>query len=228
MLEEFKLKNLLILESTTESSQNSSNCQTQQKQADDPNDKKKNKKRVKNIIKAIKENPDYGKGTLNPICRLIQIQQANKGAEPVYQLIEEKKKFRRQEFTIQVSVGENKCVGSGSSKCKAKQNAAQAMLVQLGYQPINQQQQQQQEVQFSLQPKQNAVLQIPKPALKTQSNKIQRVNNVNSDNVVVVEKKVKFVDLKDETDKDEGRFSLRRVILEIIDFILFKFKIKRK
>jgi hypothetical protein len=145
------------------------------------NDKKKHKKRVRNIIKAIQENPDYGKGTLNPICRLIQIQQANKGKEPVFKLVEERRKFRRHEFIIQVNVGDLKCHGSGSNKRIAKQNASQAMLIQLGYQQSQIQQQQQQQQQ------------LPKPVLKTQTNKI----NSNT------EKKVKFVD---ETDikNDDG------------------------
>jgi hypothetical protein len=190
MLEELKNKNLI--DSTTQSDE--------QRQTTTNNDEKKNKKRVKNLVKAIKENPDYGKGTLNPICRLIQIQQANKGSEPVYELIEEKRKFRRQEFIIQVTVGDKKCVGNGSSKGKAKQNAAQSMLILLGYQVI-----QQPQIQFILHPTPQQQIILPKPALKTQSNKIQRVNNTNSDNNggVVIEKKVKFVDLV--IDKEEGK-----------------------
>ena len=197
MLDELKNRNLIdstILPAEQQKEQMATNSSVSEE------DKKiKNKKRVKNIIKAIKENPDYGKGTLNPICRLIQIQQANKGPEPVYELVEEKKKFRRQEFIVQVTVGDKKCVGNGTSKGKAKQNAAQSMLVLLGYQPLPQPQ-----IHFILHPTQPNPPQLPKPALKTQSNKIQRVNNLNSDTGgVVIEKKVKFVDL--ETDRDEGK-----------------------
>ena len=50
---------------------------------------------------AQKADPDYGVG-INPISRLIQIQQAKKEKEPVYMLLAEKGMPRRKEFVIQV------------------------------------------------------------------------------------------------------------------------------
>ena len=49
-----------------------------------------------------KANPDYGAG-INPISRLIQIQQAKKECEPAYSVIEEKGVPRNREFVVQVS-----------------------------------------------------------------------------------------------------------------------------
>ena len=46
--------------------------------------------------------PEYGQ-SINPISRLIQIQQAKKEKEPVYTLIAEKGMPRRREFVMQVS-----------------------------------------------------------------------------------------------------------------------------
>ena len=45
--------------------------------------------------------PEYGQ-SINPISRLIQIQQAKKEKEPVYTLIAEKGMPRRREFVMQV------------------------------------------------------------------------------------------------------------------------------
>lgn len=41
---------------------------------------------------------------INPISRLMQIQQAKKEREPVYTLVEERKQPRRREFFMQASV----------------------------------------------------------------------------------------------------------------------------
>lgn len=45
--------------------------------------------------------PEYGQG-INPISRLIQIQQAKKEKEPVYTLLAERGVPRRREFIMQV------------------------------------------------------------------------------------------------------------------------------
>ena len=72
-----------------------------------PNTKKKaqnvaNKKKSRNLIKIEqKSNPEYGQN-INPISRLIQIQQAKKEKEPVYTLIAERGMPRRREFVMQV------------------------------------------------------------------------------------------------------------------------------
>jgi hypothetical protein len=47
-------------------------------------------------------NPDYGQQSINPISRLIQIQQAKKEKDPVYTLVAEKGMPRRREFIMQV------------------------------------------------------------------------------------------------------------------------------
>lgn len=49
-----------------------------------------------------KANPDYGAG-INPISRLIQIQQAKKEKEPVYSLVADKGAPKFHEFVMQVS-----------------------------------------------------------------------------------------------------------------------------
>lgn len=89
-----------------------------------------NKKKNRNLIK--KADPGYGQG-INPISRLIQIQQAKKEKEPVYELMAEKGLPRRREFVMQVTVGDQSCTGVGPNKKLAKRNAAEAMLQQLGY-----------------------------------------------------------------------------------------------
>ena len=48
-----------------------------------------------------KANIEYGSG-INPISRLIQIQQANRRREPIYTLVTEQGLPRRREFVIQV------------------------------------------------------------------------------------------------------------------------------
>ena len=51
-----------------------------------------------------KANPDYGQQSINPISRLIQIQQAKKEKDPVYALVAEKGVPRRREFIMQVGI----------------------------------------------------------------------------------------------------------------------------
>ncbi|XP_031222796.1 double-stranded RNA-binding protein Staufen homolog 2 isoform X3 [Mastomys coucha] len=87
------------------------------------------KKRPKTIVKA---GPDYGQG-MNPISRLAQIQQARKEKEPDYVLLSERGMPRRREFVMQVKVGNEVATGTGPNKKIAKKNAAEAMLLQLGY-----------------------------------------------------------------------------------------------
>lgn len=63
----------------------------------------KNKQKAKNLVKIeTLANPDYGQ-SINPISRLIQIQQAKKEKEPEYTLIEERGMPRRREFVMMVS-----------------------------------------------------------------------------------------------------------------------------
>ena len=57
-----------------------------------------------------KASPDYGL-QINPISRLIQIQQAKKEKEPLYSFIGERGHLRRREFIIQVRIWfEHQCV----------------------------------------------------------------------------------------------------------------------
>uniref|UniRef100_A0A672JII8 Double-stranded RNA-binding protein Staufen homolog 2 n=1 Tax=Salarias fasciatus TaxID=181472 RepID=A0A672JII8_SALFA len=87
------------------------------------------KKRTKTILKT---EPDYGQG-MNPISRLAQIQQAKKEKEPEYLLLSERGMPRRREFIMQVKVNNEVATGTGPNKKVAKRNAAEAMLLQLGY-----------------------------------------------------------------------------------------------
>ncbi|XP_056594603.1 double-stranded RNA-binding protein Staufen homolog 2 isoform X3 [Triplophysa dalaica] len=87
------------------------------------------KKRPKTILKT---GPDYGQG-MNPISRLAQIQQAKKEKEPEYMLLSERGMPRRREFIMQVKVCPEVTTGTGPNKKVAKRNAAEAMLLQLGY-----------------------------------------------------------------------------------------------
>lgn len=92
-----------------------------------------NKKKNKNLIKQMqKADPTYGVG-INPISRLIQIQQAQKKKEPVYSLLAERGLPRRREFVMQVQVDEHTCSGVGPNKKLAKRHAAEAMLQLMGY-----------------------------------------------------------------------------------------------
>ncbi|XP_067108339.1 LOW QUALITY PROTEIN: double-stranded RNA-binding protein Staufen homolog 2-like [Osmerus mordax] len=87
------------------------------------------KKRPKTILKT---GPDYGQG-MNPVSRLAQIQQARKEKEPDYMLLSERGMPRRREFIMQVKVSGEVATGTGPNKKVAKRNAAEAMLLLLGY-----------------------------------------------------------------------------------------------
>ncbi|KAL0268852.1 UNVERIFIED_CONTAM: hypothetical protein PYX00_010660 [Menopon gallinae] len=93
------------------------------------------KKKSRNLIKIVQERktePDCGE-EINPISRLMQIQQMKKEKEPVYTLVEEKGMPRRREFIIEVAVGQLKAAGSGPNKKLAKKLAAQNLLAVMGY-----------------------------------------------------------------------------------------------
>nr|XP_060631468.1 double-stranded RNA-binding protein Staufen homolog 2 isoform X2 [Anolis sagrei ordinatus] len=81
----------------------------------------------------LKTGTEYGQG-INPISRLSQIQQARREKEPEYLLLSEKAISRYcREFVMQVKVGSYITTGTGPSKKIAKRNAAEVMLLQLGY-----------------------------------------------------------------------------------------------
>ncbi|KAF5289278.1 hypothetical protein FQR65_LT11899 [Abscondita terminalis] len=92
-----------------------------------------NKKKQRNLIKVNTDrSADYTE-EINPISRLIQIQQANKEKEPVYNVVDERGAPRRREFVIEASVNGHVSTGTGPNKKVAKRNAAEALLLLLGY-----------------------------------------------------------------------------------------------
>ncbi|XP_014208195.1 double-stranded RNA-binding protein Staufen homolog 2 isoform X2 [Copidosoma floridanum] len=93
------------------------------------------KKKSRNLIKVYQEPRTESEGAdeVNPISRLVQIQQCNREREPVYNLIEEKGAPRRREFVMGVSVGQYSAQGTGPNKKLAKKAAAEALLNILGY-----------------------------------------------------------------------------------------------
>lgn len=93
------------------------------------------KKKSRNLIKVYIEPRSESEAAeeVNPVSRLVQIQQAKREKEPVYNLIEEKGAPRRREFIMEVTMGKNSAQGMGSSKKVAKRAAAEALLAQLGY-----------------------------------------------------------------------------------------------
>ncbi|XP_014252626.1 double-stranded RNA-binding protein Staufen homolog 2 isoform X2 [Cimex lectularius] len=99
------------------------------------------KKKSRNLIKdtntaTVQTNQKYEPESvedMNPISRLMQIQQAKREKEPVYTLMEERGIPRRREFVMEVKMGEHSFIGSGPNKKMAKRNAAEGLLQQLGY-----------------------------------------------------------------------------------------------
>ncbi|XP_015605525.1 double-stranded RNA-binding protein Staufen homolog 2 isoform X2 [Cephus cinctus] len=93
------------------------------------------KKKSRNLIKVYQEPRTESEATteVNPISRLVQIQQAKREKEPVYNLIEEKGAPRRREFVMEVTMGPHSAQGIGPNKKLAKRAAAEALLTQLGY-----------------------------------------------------------------------------------------------
>ncbi|KAK9889929.1 hypothetical protein WA026_008737 [Henosepilachna vigintioctopunctata] len=92
-----------------------------------------NKKKTRNLIKMNVDKTMETVEEINPISRLIQIQQANKEREPVYTVLEERGAPRRREFVIEASVNGHSCTGVGPNKKVAKRNAAEALLSALGF-----------------------------------------------------------------------------------------------
>lgn len=80
------------------------------------------KKKPKQIIKPEVEPVEE----LNAISRLMQIQQAKKGKEPVYLLVDQRGTARRREFEMSVEVDGITMVGTGPNKKLAKRIAAES------------------------------------------------------------------------------------------------------
>ena len=93
------------------------------------------KKKSRNLIKVYQEPRTETETSedVNPISRLVQIQQAKREKEPIYNLIEEKGAPRRREFVMEVSIGETSAQGIGPNKKLAKRVAAETLLNNLGY-----------------------------------------------------------------------------------------------
>lgn len=101
--------------------------------------KRKKKQKSKNIIKLVATSkpaeiklqysfPD----DINPVSKLVQIQQKNNDILPVFTLLESKVETFKG-FSIEVRVGNLVNVGSGPNKKEAKRKAAEGMLEILGY-----------------------------------------------------------------------------------------------
>lgn len=90
------------------------------------------KKKARNLVREART--DGGPPpALNPISRLIQIQQAKKEREPTYTVVAERGDPRQREFVMQCQLGSLNTQGTGPNKKTAKRNAAEAMLQCLGY-----------------------------------------------------------------------------------------------
>ncbi|XP_062540493.1 double-stranded RNA-binding protein Staufen homolog 2 isoform X4 [Armigeres subalbatus] len=88
------------------------------------------KRKTRNLIK--EKGDEDPTGMVNPISRLMQIQQARKEKEPVYTLLEERGVARRREFIMEVSASGKSATGVGPTKKLAKKEAAENLLVLLG------------------------------------------------------------------------------------------------
>ncbi|GAB0093202.1 Maternal effect protein staufen [Sergentomyia squamirostris] len=89
------------------------------------------KKKSRNLIKE-KDDPEY-QSEVNPISKLIQIQQSKKEKEPIYNLTEERGVPRRREFVIEVKASGYTAIGIGSNKKVAKRLAAENLLNLMGF-----------------------------------------------------------------------------------------------
>jgi double-stranded RNA-binding protein Staufen len=76
------------------------------------------RKKSRNLIKVFQEprTESDSSDEVNPISRLVQIQQAKREREPVYNIVEEKGAPRRREFVMKVSVGQHSAQGMGPNK----------------------------------------------------------------------------------------------------------------
>lgn len=89
------------------------------------------KKRARNLVRD--QQAPAPPCEVNPISRLIQIQQAKKEMEPTYVLVSERGDPRQREFVLQCKLGNLTAKGVGPNKKTAKRLAAEAMLQRLGY-----------------------------------------------------------------------------------------------
>lgn len=83
------------------------------------------KKKARNLIKSDGTDAEE----INPISRLIQVAQAQRAKEPLYELIEETGPPRRREFVIRVTACAATATGAGSTKKTARRLAAESELI---------------------------------------------------------------------------------------------------
>lgn len=79
------------------------------------------RRKSKNLIR------DANEKQLNPISKLMQIQQMRKEKEPVYTFVEQRGPARRREFVIQVTAAGLSAEGISTNKKDAKHQAAAGM-----------------------------------------------------------------------------------------------------
>ncbi|KAF7997423.1 hypothetical protein HCN44_005994 [Aphidius gifuensis] len=140
------------------------------------------KKKSRNLIKDYQEPKSIAdtSDSVNPISRLVQIQQSKREKEPIYTLLEEKGAPRKREFLMEVSIGQYSATGIGPNKKMGKRAAAEALLTQLGYSKPQ--------------------IQPTKPAIKTKT-----TDNDNSTNTSGESKPRKVTFLNDEKTSEESQ-----------------------
>uniref|UniRef100_A0A1B6KRJ9 DRBM domain-containing protein n=1 Tax=Graphocephala atropunctata TaxID=36148 RepID=A0A1B6KRJ9_9HEMI len=106
--------------------------------------RKSKKKTSRNLIKSVEklaqEEIDYDYSIpeeMNPISKLMQIQQQRHDVEPIFRLVEENSQDLSKRFSIEVTIGELSFVGFGPNKKTAKRKAAEGVLEKLGYSAIS-------------------------------------------------------------------------------------------
>lgn len=95
------------------------------------------------VNKKSADERDFGEIGMNPISRLVQICQAKKMKDPFFEVLHDQPipdrrghpTVYRHIFTMQVTVGDKKAEGKGATKKDAKKEAAEAMLLLMGYNP---------------------------------------------------------------------------------------------
>uniref|UniRef100_A0A1B6G3P1 DRBM domain-containing protein n=1 Tax=Cuerna arida TaxID=1464854 RepID=A0A1B6G3P1_9HEMI len=102
--------------------------------------KKKSRNLIKSVAKSNQEDIEHEYSVpeeINPISRLMQIQQQKHDMQPIFRLVEENTQDLSNRFSIEVTVGELSFVGSGPNKKTAKRKAAEGILEKLGYSTVS-------------------------------------------------------------------------------------------
>ncbi|XP_025411727.1 double-stranded RNA-binding protein Staufen homolog 2 isoform X3 [Sipha flava] len=100
------------------------------------------RRKNKNLIKETKPNSEniepmdgsYRTEDTDPVAKLFKIQASKKEKEPLYVLKDDIiHSNRKKEFIFEVSIGQNSALGKGPNKKDAKRNAAEKLLIEMGY-----------------------------------------------------------------------------------------------